>query len=108
VQSDDGKTWRSDVLLSLQKIEDTLEEIVQILKAQSSEMLETSKRRLLSGSPLRRKIYAMCDGRRSVTQIARTLRKSLQQISNNVALLENAGLIRVVRRGKEKYYVKSA
>jgi DNA-binding transcriptional ArsR family regulator len=105
---DDEKKWRNDVLLSLQKIEDGLEAIVRILKAQSNEMVEANKRRLLSGSPLRKKIYGMCDGSKSVTQIARILHKSLQQTSNNITLLENAGLIRVIKRGKEKYFVRAS
>jgi DNA-binding transcriptional ArsR family regulator len=97
----------TEVLLALHDIEDKLGEIVQILKAQSHEAVEANKRKLLEGSPLRKRIYEMCDGKRSVSRLARMIHKSLQQTSNNVILLENAGLIKVVRRGKEKYYIRA-
>jgi DNA-binding transcriptional ArsR family regulator len=96
----------TETLLALHNIEDRLVEITQILKAQSHETLEANKKKLL-GSPLRKKIYEKCDGNRTVGQLARIVGKSLQQISNNLTLLENAGLIKVTRRGKEKYYIRT-
>jgi DNA-binding transcriptional ArsR family regulator len=97
----------TEVLLALHNIEDRLGEIVQILKAQSHEAVEANKRKLLEGSALRKRIYGLCDGNRSVSQLAKIVKKSLQQTSNNVTLLENAGLIKVAKRGKEKYYIRA-
>lgn len=100
----DGQT---EMLLALHRIEDRLQEIAEILKVGHKEAIEAVQRRAIAGSPLRKKIYNLCDGKRSVSEIAKILDKSIQQISNNITLLQNAGLIEEVRRGKKKYCVKT-
>lgn len=97
---------QTEILLALHRIEDRLQEITEILKVGHRETIEAAQRQVLASSPLRKKIYGLCDGKRSVGQIAEILGKSIQQISNNLILLQNAGLIKEVRRGKEKYYAK--
>lgn len=101
--SDDEKT---EILLVLHNIEDRLKEIAEVLKVGHREAIEAAQRKVLEGSPLRKKIYNLCDGNRSVSEIAKTLGKTIQQVSNNITILENAALIKGVRRGKEKCYVK--
>jgi len=98
---------QTEILLALHRIEDRLQEIAEILRVGHRETIEANQRRVLVGSPLRRKIYSLCDGNRSVGQIAKDMGKSIQQISNNIILLQNSGLIKEVRRGKEKRYVKT-
>jgi predicted transcriptional regulator len=56
---------------------------------------------------LRKQVYDLCDGTNSVRGIASLVKKSIQQVSKNLTILENAGLIKEERRGKEKYYVKT-
>jgi len=101
------KDEQTKILLALHRIEDRLQEIAEILRVGHKETIEATQRRVIAGSPLRKRIYSLCDGNRSVGQIAETLGKSIQQVSNNIILLQNAGLIKEVRRGKEKYYTKS-
>jgi DNA-binding transcriptional ArsR family regulator len=102
--SNDEKT---EILLVLHNIEDRLKEITDILKVGNKEVIEAEQRKVLAGSPLRKKIYNLCDGTNPVREIARLLDKSIQQVSNNIAVLQNAGLVKEIRRGKEKYYVKT-
>jgi len=94
----------TEILLALHRIEDRLQEIAEILRVGHRETIEATQRKVLAGSTLRKKIYELCDGSRSVGQIAQDLGKSIQQVSNNITLLQNVGLIREVRRGKEKRY----
>jgi DNA-binding transcriptional ArsR family regulator len=101
---DDDKT---EMLLILHNIEDRLKEIADVLKVTHREAIEAAQKRVLSGSALRKKIYDLCDGNRSVSEIAKTLGKAIQQVSNNITILQNARLIKEVRRGKEKCYVKT-
>jgi len=101
------KDEQTEILLALHKIEDRLQEIAEILRVGYKKTIEATQRRVIEGSPLRKRIYNLCDGNRSVGQIAKILGKSIQQISNNIILLQNAGLIKEDRRGKEKYYTKS-
>lgn len=98
---------QTKILLALHRIEDRLLEITEILRVGHRETIEANQRRVLAGSPLRKKIHSLCDGSRSVSQIANELGKSIQQISNNIVLLQNSGLIKEVRRGKEKLFIKS-
>jgi len=102
--SDDEKT---EILLVLHNIEDRLKEIAEVLKVGHKEAIEATQRQVLAGSSLRKKIYNLCDGKHPVREIARLSEKSIQQVSNNIAVLQNAGLVKEVRRGKEKYYVKT-
>ncbi|MBA7502608.1 hypothetical protein ES706_01201 [subsurface metagenome] len=39
-------------------------------------------------------------------RIAEKLGRSVQQISSNIIRLQNVGLIKEARKGKEKYYLK--
>jgi DNA-binding transcriptional ArsR family regulator len=73
----------------------------------SKETIEAAQDRVLLGSPLRKRIFELCDGNLSVSTIAKTLGKSIQQISNNIAELQDAGLVKEVRRGKEKRYQRT-
>jgi DNA-binding transcriptional ArsR family regulator len=98
---------QTEILLALHRIEDRLQEIAEILKVGHRETIKATQRKVLAGSPLRKKIYDLCNGSRSVSQIAEILGKSVQQVSNNIVLLQNAGLIKEVRKGKEKFYIKS-
>jgi DNA-binding MarR family transcriptional regulator len=101
---DDEKT---EILLVLHNIEDRLKEIAEVLKVGHKESIENAQRQVLTGSQLRKKIYNLCDGNRSVSEIARIMGRTIQQVSQNITLLQNAGLIKEVRRGKEKYFVKT-
>jgi predicted transcriptional regulator len=98
---------KTEMLLVLHNIEDRLKEIADILKVGNREAIEAEQRKVLAGSPLRKRIYDLCDGTKPVSEIARLSGKAIQQVSQNIAVLHNAGLIKEVRRGKEKYYVKT-
>jgi DNA-binding transcriptional ArsR family regulator len=98
---------QTEILLTLHNIEDKLQEILDILRIVNKESYESAQERVLSGSPLRKRILNLCDGDRTVSDIAETLGKSIQQISNNISLLRDVGLIREVREGKEKRYIET-
>jgi DNA-binding transcriptional ArsR family regulator len=97
----------AEMALTLHNIEDKLQQILNILKVVMREKVQAAQERVLSGSPLREQIIELCDGTRSVSEIAKNLNKSIQQISNNIALLQDVGLIEEIRKGKEKRYKRS-
>lgn len=96
-----------EILLALHRIEDRLQEIADLLKVGYKDVIEAEQRKVLKGSTLRKRIYDLCNGTNSVRGIANLVQKSIAQVSQNIALLQDAGLIREERRGKEKYYVKA-
>jgi DNA-binding transcriptional ArsR family regulator len=95
-----------EIMLALHRIEDRLQEIAEILKIGYKDALEAEQKKVLKGSALRKRIYDLCDGTNSVRGIASLVNKSIQQVSNSIAILEDVGLVREERRGKEKYYVQ--
>jgi len=97
----------SEILIVMHNIEDKLQELLEIQRMVNKENIEAAQDRVLSGSLLRKQILDLCNGNLSVSEIAKTTGKSLQQISNNITILQNVGLIREVRRGKEKFYEKT-
>jgi len=101
------QTTEFETLIVLRNIEDKLQEILNILRMTNKENIEAAQDRVLAGSPLRQRIFELCDGNLSVSVIAETLGKSIQQISNNIAVLQDIGLVKEVRRGKEKRYQKT-
>lgn len=98
---------RAEILIALHNIEDRLQEIADILRVVNKENIEAAQDRVLSGSPLRVRIMELCDGNKSVTDIAKTLGKAIQQVSNNITTLQNVGLVKEARKGKEKRYLKT-
>ena len=98
---------RAEIVIALHNIEDRLQEITDILRVVNKENIQSAQDRVLSGSPLRAKILELCEGNKSVTDIAEILGKSIQQVSNNMTLLQNVGLVKEVRKGKEKRYLKT-
>ncbi len=102
----DQPDTQTEILIALHNIEDRLQEISNLLKLSNKDKIESQQQKVLAGSPLRKQIYDLCEGDRSVSDIAKQLEKSVQQISNNIAILQNVGLIKEIRKGKEKYYSK--
>jgi len=96
-----------EMLLALHRIEDRLQEIAELLRVGYKDVIEAQQKKALAGSPLRKRIYDLCNGTNSVRGIANLVEKSIAQVSQNIAILQDAGLIKEERRGKEKYYVKT-
>ncbi len=98
---------KTEMLIVLHNIEDRLQEIADILRMVNRENIQAAQDRVLSGSSLRKQILELCNGEKSVSDIAKTLEKSIQQISNNITILQDVGLVKEVRKGKEKRYLKT-
>jgi len=98
---------QTEILLLLHNIDDRLQEILEILKMSNRVSIKAAQNEVLEGSEIRQKIRELANGENTVTDISKLLNKSLQQISNNIAILQKAGLLKEVRRGKQKYYLKT-
>jgi DNA-binding transcriptional ArsR family regulator len=65
---------------------------------------EETKNILFGSSPVRKMVYELCDGKNTVSDIAKTLGKSMSSISQVIAKLLEAKMIAEERKGKEKYF----
>jgi len=91
----------------LHKIEhklDKLDEIATLLHMGQSASIKKTKNAILEDSPLRKMVYELCDGKHTVSDIARSLGKSMPLISQTISKLLKAKLIVEERKGKQKYY----
>jgi DNA-binding transcriptional ArsR family regulator len=86
---------------------EALDELKTITKVGQKDSIETAKTKMFDKSILRKQIFNLCDGNHTVSQIASELNKSLPLISQNLYKLQDSGLIREIRKGKNKYYKKT-
>jgi|SRR5208282_5993663 len=92
------------ILQVLNSVDSKLDDLVNIMKAGQKTSIEATKAQLLSKSKMRRDVYKLCDGRRSVSEIAEALGKSISLVSQSISQLQEAGLIAEERVGKTRYY----
>jgi len=91
----------------LHKIEaklDKLDEIATLLHMGQSASIKQTKNAMLGDSPLRKSVYELCDGKHTVSDIARSLGKSMPSTSQVIAKLLEGKMIIEERKGKHKYY----
>lgn len=91
----------------LREISSKLDDVISLLKLGQKSTIEMTKSRLLASS-LRSKIYNLCDGSRTVSQIAEELERPQPLISRYLRELENADLIKSERKGKSVFYDRLA
>ena len=91
----------------LREISSKLDDVISLLKLGQKSTIEIAKNRLLASS-LRARVYNLCDGRHTVTEIAEELGKSQPLTSRYLKELEDGGLIKSDRRGKRVFYDKLA
>lgn len=91
-------------LQALYRIEMKLDEIATLLRMSQAGSIETTKEKMLEASPLRKAVYSLCDGKKTVSDISRGLGKSMSVISQTIRKLQDAGLITEERIGKQRIY----
>jgi len=94
--------WR--ILKTLEDISGKIDRLTSILEFSQKRDLESRVQEVIGKSEVRRDIYDLCDGTRSVRKIASVLEKSVPHISIQIAELEKAGIVRAKKVGKEKFY----
>ena len=92
------------IIEHLQSIYTKLEEISVVLYIGQSDSIQNVKSKFFQGSPLKKKVYDLCSGKQTVSEIARSLGKSLPSISKIIAKLLDAKLITETKRGTKKYF----
>lgn len=93
-----------ELLHKIEKKLDKLDEITTLLNMSQSTSIQQTKTSILENSPLRKMVYDLCDGKHTVSDIAKTLGKSMPSISQVIPKLLETKLIVEERKGKAKYY----
>jgi DNA-binding transcriptional ArsR family regulator len=85
-----------------------LQKILSVLKLSHSEAIQREKELILKGQEsTKRKIYDLCDGKRTVNDIASALGQTQPNVSQHLASLLESGLVLYDELGGKKYYFKS-
>ena len=83
-----------------------LEKILCVLKLAHSKAILREKNNILK-SETKRRVYDLCDGKHTVTDIARELKTTQPNVSYHLSSLLESGLILYDDVGGKRYYFKS-
>jgi len=90
----------------IRRIRLLVEKLVALYKLSNSETLAEIKGSLLRNE-MKRKIYDICDGKKSVKDIAVALSITQPNVSYHLASLVEAGLVHFEERNGNRYYHKT-
>ena len=96
--------WR--ILKVLEEISGKLDTLINLNELALAGQTASVKKQILARSELRREVYELSNGKRTVSDIAKTLAKSVASVSQILSKLEEARLVKVRRSGKKRYYEK--
>lgn len=88
----------------LGKILMSLGELESLFILANQDKLEKEKERLLPKDSIKEKIYNLCDGTRTTTDIAKEIGKDDNYVRSNLSRLRREGLIRTVEKGEKSLY----
>jgi DNA-binding transcriptional ArsR family regulator len=92
----------------LEEISSKLDRLLLLADFYLSESIQKKIQEAIGSSRLRREIFELCDGTRTVGEIAAILGRKMPSISEQLAILVSRGTVKVKRRGRFSYYEKIA
>jgi DNA-binding transcriptional ArsR family regulator len=79
-----------------------LEEIKAVLVLSNQEKLTEVKKGLLKEGSIKLQIYNLCDGTKTIQEIAQSIQKSTDYVSSYLSILRREGLVRITdKEGKQ-------
>lgn len=98
----DELLWR--ILKTLDDISGKIDRMITIMEFSQKQELQSLLKEAIGKSEIRKEIYNLSDGTRTVGEIAKILAISVPHVSIQIAELEKNGLIKARRTGRQKYY----
>ena len=89
---------------AIYKIQRDLEELKSIIVILNQEELEKKKDKLLPKNSIKMKIYELCDGTNTISNIANIIDNENEYIRSYLSILRREGLIRRIKRNGEIYH----
>lgn len=94
----------SSIEKMLQDIKNSLDEIKSLIKLMHQDKLQELKKKLLKEGTIKLQIYELCDGTRTLKDIAEKVQKSPDYVSSYLTILKREGLIKTVERDGKQFY----
>ena len=91
---------------NLEEISVKLDRVIHLLTLAQKHDLEEYKVKIIGKSSIRKEIFNICDGTKTVQDIAKMVGKSIPHVSNILSFLAQAGLVISKDVGRKKYYDK--
>lgn len=91
---------------NLEEISVKIDRLISFFEFSQKQQLMDFKEKALGRSEVRREIYGLCDGTKTVQDIAKRVGKSVPHISQELSILEEAGLIVAREAGRKRYYMR--
>ena len=86
------------------KIQSDLEELKSIIVILNQEELEKKKDKLLPKNSIKKQVYDLCDGSKTISELARSIGKSNEYTGSYLSRLRREGLIRKIKINDEIYH----
>lgn len=86
------------IIKLLEENKSILEEIRAILALANQDRLEEMKKQLLPKDSVKKKIYDLCDGTKTTTEIAQAIGKDNPYVNSYLSILRREGFIRSVEK----------
>lgn len=88
----------------LDKISTDLEELKSIIILLNQDALEEKRKELLQEGSVKKQIYDLCDGTKSISDIASIIGKDNSYVRSYLSRLRREGLIRKIEKDGEIYH----
>lgn len=90
----------------LNEIKEILDDMKGILLLSNQDKIEEVKRNVLREGSMESKVYGLCDGEKNISEIAKEVGKTSNNISGVITTLRHKGLIKTVDKEGKKVHVK--
>lgn len=92
---------------NLEEISAKLDRAISLLTLTQKREIEEFKDKIIGRSSIRKEIYDLCDGTKTVQEIAKMVGKSIPHVSNILSILAQAGLVISKDMGRKRYYERA-
>lgn len=98
---DEEINWK--ILRTLEEISGKIDKMILLSQLSQKKELTLLKDQILGRSQIRRQIYDCCDGELTMNEIAKKIGQKLPNVSKEITLLEESGLVTIKKSGTNKF-----
>lgn len=89
---------------TLDRILTSLEEIKSLFILINQDKLQEAKQQLLPEDSIKKRVYDLCDGNRTTSDIANAIQKSNDYVFSYLSILRREGLVRTVEKDAKQVH----
>lgn len=90
----------------LDEIKNLLEDIRSLLKITNQDKIEEAKKKLIRSGSIEEKIFKLCDGTNTTSDIAKKIQKTNDYTRASISSLREKGLLRTIEKNNKQVHVQ--